>query len=942
MSNHVQTFSEGQRISVRGEDFMITSVNLSDGDGYILKAKGTSELVKDQQFIFDTKIDTDIIQIDPKKMHFIRDTFPGYSFTKLYVENAMRCNPVSTNKITIATKGAFNDADYQLTPTVKAFKLPRPRFLIADGVGLGKTVEVGIFLSEMIKRGKGKRILIVALKSILAQFQEEMWNRFDIPFMRLDSYGISKIKSKIPANKNPFEYYDKTIISIDTLKHDGTFNSILEKTRWDIIVIDECHIVANDSSQRGKLARLLSQQCESLILTSATPHNGNRESFANLLSMIEPTAIPKSGDFSKENIQDYYVRRFKNDIEDEVVRKNFQDRKIISDEVSLNSLEEEFLALQQSYKALKKKEQGAKGQDVLYSVGLFKSFLSSPEAALETLSKRLEDIQASGNCPDEEMVRMEEILNEIIATGKNSKYLKLVDTLKSLNWSGRPSDERFVIFSERIPTIKMLKERLLKDFNIKDEDVICSFDGSLSDVEQEAVIEDFSREDSKIKILICSNAGSQGVNLHYFCNRMFNYDIPWSLIVLEQRNGRIDRYGQKRTPFIHYLIERSSIEEVRDDLRILDILKNKEDEVKATLGDVGSVTELLDPKKEEAIITQAVAESEELGDDFDVLKLLASAGGKPIMEKTAAVEEKEMVQSTTSIFDSDIIFYKELLDFLSTRGELSQNDYSVDVSSNYLALRNSPYLNKVLFDVPDEAKPRVGDEFKLTTSQEKVIDSIEKSRKKGSDRDKSWTEFQLLYDLHPAVHYYQTCLDSCLDKDQAVAAKLTALPQGTAWYIFHGSVSNGLGQQIVSEFFVIPINEDGTPAGKPASVEEFIQKYLKRTLPTSTITDDDLLCLDVLLSDAVDSAIDNYMAKKQSEMEKTMATKKQENLEKIENWLADAEHGQMQLFGAESMRFEKNMKEIRTIHDEKSRYIEDMNTLKGDAFVRPLAVFYNF
>ena len=937
-----QTYSEGQRISVRGEDFMITSVKPSDAGGYILSTKGTSELVKDQQFIFDTLIDKDIIQIDPKKMHFIRDSFPGYSFTKLYVENAMRCNPVSTNKITIAMKGAFNNADYQLTPTVKAFKLPRPRFLIADGVGLGKTIEVGIFLSEMIKRGKGKRILIVALKSILAQFQEEMWNRFDIPFMRLDSYGISKIKSKIPANKNPFEYYDKTIISIDTLKHDGTFNSILEKTHWDIIVIDECHIVANDDSQRGKLARLLSQQCESLILTSATPHNGNRESFANLLSMIEPTAVPKSGEFSKESIQDYYVRRFKNDIEDESVRKNFQDRKIVSDEVYLNPLEEEFMALQQSYKAQRAKEQGVKGADVLYSIGLFKSFLSSPEAALETLSKRMDDIFRSGNCPDDELVRMEAILKEIIETGQNSKYLKLVETLKNLKWSGRPSDERFVIFSERIPTIKMLKDRLLKDFKIKDEEVICSFDGSLSDVEQEAVIEDFSREDSKIKILICSNAGSQGVNLHYFCNRMFNYDIPWSLIVLEQRNGRIDRYGQKRTPYIHYLIERSAIEGVRDDLRILDILKNKEDEVKATLGDVGSVTELLDPKKEEAIITQAVASGAATGAGFDVLKLLAAAGGDAVMGKTAAVEEREMVQETVSIFDSDIVFFKELLTFLATKGELTQGDFSVDIPNGYLSLRNSPYLDKVLFDMPEEAKPKIGDEFKLSTSQAKVMDSIEKSRKKGGDRDKSWTEFQLLYDLHPAIHYFQTCLDSCLDKDQAVAAKLTALPQGTAWYIFHGSVSNGLGQQIVSEFFVIPMNEDGTQAGKPVAVEDFIKKYLQKTLSTATITDDDILCLEVLLADAVDSAIDNYMAKKQSEMEKTMATKKQENLEKIENWLADAEHGQMQLFGAESMRFEKNMKEIRTIHDEKSRYIEDMNTLKGDAFVRPLAVFYNF
>lgn len=937
-----RAFSEGQRICVRGEDFMITGIRPSDNGGHLLRVKGISELVREQEFIFDTCIDRDIVLVDPKKMHFIPDTYGGYSFSKLYIENAMRCNPVTSGKLSISTKAAFNNADYQLTPTWKAMKLPRPRFLIADGVGLGKTIEVGIFLAEMIKRGKGKRILIVALKSILAQFQEEMWNRFAIPFIRLDSYGVDRIRTKIPVNKNPFEYYDKTIISIDTLKNDSKFRHYIEKTRWDIVVIDECHIVANADSQRGELANLLAQRCESLILTSATPHNGRQEDFANLIRMIEPTAISGAGAFDREHVKDYYVRRFKNDILDDRVRANFQDRKIISDSVFLSSLEEEFLSIQQGYKMQKKKEQGSEGPDVLYTIGLFKAFLSSPEAALETLEKRIRAIEESGNGLDPELERMREILQEIISSGKSSKYLRLCGVLRDLGWAGRPGDDRFVIFSERIATIQMLRDRIMKDFKIKNENAICAFTGNMSDVEQEAMIEDFSKEDSEIRLLICSDAGSQGVNLHYFCNRMFNYDIPWSLITLEQRNGRIDRYGQKKTPYIHYLIEESEIKELKTDLRILEVLMDKEIEVNRTLGDTGSITELFTPEKEEDIITRAIANDED--DLLGGLDIFGTQTGQDavIMEKTEAVEEECMTEESESIFGDDFSFYTEMLSLLESKHYITRDDYTVERRSSYMTLRNNESLNRILFDIPDEAKPEVNGDFKLTTNKDKVMEAIDRSRKKDSGKGRKWAEFEILYDLHPVIHYYQTCLDSCLDKDQALAAKMRNLPEGTAWFAFHGSVANGLGQQIISEFFVIPLYADGRFGGQPMTMKEFSAKYLKGEMATATTDSGDIEKLEELLAAAVDCAADNYMAKVQSAKEFEMQTRKDENLRRIEEWKADAEHGQLSLFSEGSRAYDRKLREIETIHSASSKYINDMNTLKGEPFLRPLAVFYNF
>ena len=392
--------NSGQRITTRGEDFLITDVITNNDGSQIVAVEGISELVKGKRFSFDTSIDTEIRPVDPNDTKFIADTESGYRKTKLYIETHIRNSTIYSEKIAIATKAAFNKSEYQYTPTLTALQLPRPRFLIADGVGLGKTIEVGIFIAEMIKRGKGKRIMVLALKSILAQFQQELWNRFAIPLVRLDSEGIARIKTQLPSNKNPFDYYDKTIVSIDTLKNNAKFRHYMEKSHWDIIVIDECHTVANTDSQRGDLAQFLAKKCESLILTSATPHNGKKESFANLINMIEPTAIPKSGNYTKKDVEPYYVRRFKNDITEADVRANFQERKIVRLETDLSETELAFLRYQQALKlqglgALKK---GKSKDDFLFSIMIFKSFMSSPAAALSSIKNRIEKVKGMKNC----------------------------------------------------------------------------------------------------------------------------------------------------------------------------------------------------------------------------------------------------------------------------------------------------------------------------------------------------------------------------------------------------------------------------------------------------------------------------------------------------------------------------------------------------------------
>ena len=217
---------------------------------------------------------------------------------------------------------------YQLDPALKALDQVRHRILMADAVGLGKTIEVGILLSELIRRGKGKRVLVVTTKSMMTQFQKELWSRFTIPLVRLDRAGIERIRQELPSDANPFHYYDKTIISVDTLKQERDFRVHLEKSYWDIIVIDEAHNVAvrGDKSLRAKLAELLAKRSDSLILASATPHDGRPASFASLMNMLNPTAITDPDDYGPADISGLFLRRFKKDVKDQM-KAAVHDRK---------------------------------------------------------------------------------------------------------------------------------------------------------------------------------------------------------------------------------------------------------------------------------------------------------------------------------------------------------------------------------------------------------------------------------------------------------------------------------------------------------------------------------------------------------------------------------------------------------------------------------------
>ena len=666
-------YAPGARIVVRDAEWLIRRVDRTSTGGQALNVVGMSELVKDKEAIFLDEIEKSIEVLDPAETKLVQDKSSSYQASLLYMESLLRKTPPTDENLYIGHNAAMDSVPYQLDPAIQALKQPRQRILIADAVGLGKTLEAGILLSELIRRGKGKRILVLAVKSMLTQFQKEMWSRFTIPLTRLDSVGIQRIRSRIPTNHNPFYYYDKSIISIDTLKQDAEYRTYIENAYWDVIVIDEAHNVAqrgHGSSLRAKLAKLLARRSDTLIMLSATPHDGKARSFASLMNMLDPTAIANPDDYRPEDIKGLYIRRFKKDIQDQV-ESAFKERQISVACCNASPTEEDAFDTFSSIKFTQIDKKRSAGQ--LFKITLEKSVFSSPAACIDTINNRihrLEKIEEARFDPDIEILKGLHDRVEKITPDKFSKYKKLLDVIKDkdhgFGWTGKDKTDRLVIFTERIETLAFLHANLLRGLELN-EDQISVLHGGMSDVDQQGIVEDFGKEDAPVRLLLASDVASEGINLHYLSHRMIHFDIPWSLMVFQQRNGRIDRYGQERTPRIVYLTTQSENKKIRGDMRILELLIQKDEEAVKNIGDPAEFMGVYDIEEEENITAKAI-EYGQSPEEFE--KSVTNKAIDPLAilfgdeESPSGKDTETKTLSMPSLFENDYTYLNAAIDHL--------------------------------------------------------------------------------------------------------------------------------------------------------------------------------------------------------------------------------------------------------------------------------------
>ncbi|GAB2622944.1 helicase-related protein [Pseudactinotalea suaedae] len=763
----------GSTVVIRDEEWLVTGADRTT-DGWFVHVYGLTGITKDTTATFSTAIDT-VVESDPRLTKVQADDSPGFRRSRIWLEAMLRKTPVPIDQreLTVAHRALADPLEYQLKAVRQALDPAnlRPRILLADAVGLGKTLEIGMILAELVRRGRGDRILVVTPRHVLEQMQFELWTRFALPFVRLDSNGIQRIRQLLPATRNPFTYFKRVIISIDTLKSD-TYINHLRRHRWDAVVIDESHNVTNSATLNNRLATLLSRQTDALILASATPHNGRAESFAELIRMLEPSAVTPQGDLIESEVKRLVIRRHRHSPDvASVVGSDWAERLPPDLRIVDPSPGEDAIAEELEHTWLWPTGSGpySGSGSTLFAWTLAKAFLSSPAALLATVTDRQSRISANDTqAAARERAALDTLkdLAQQALEQPSAKYQELLKHLREIG-VGNNGDTRAVVFAERIATLTWLQGNLQRDLGLADGQVKLMH-GGLSDVEQQDTVEDFKLASSRARVLVTGDVASEGVNLHTQCHHLIHFDIPWSLIRIEQRNGRIDRYGQRKQPRLTTLLLSPSTERFGGDIRVLTRLVEREHEAHTALGDTASLMGTYDVKAEEDAIRdvirgarsfeETVRTVDEVVDADGVDGFLARLLSLGMDDDDAVPHPSPSPQSVagSGLFDGEVAFLDSALhQAFKTPGLPPENgvEWKTEPTHAIATLTPPPDLRQRLQVLPQSylRDRQVTDRLRLATTVERGKTVL--AQAVAAESTSAWPEAHYLAPLHPVLDW---------------------------------------------------------------------------------------------------------------------------------------------------------------------------------------------
>jgi superfamily II DNA or RNA helicase len=602
--------------------------------------------------------------------------------------------PIDASPIASPLFGAIQVEDYQLLPLARALRMPRVSLALFDDVGLGKSVEAGLILSELILRRRLRRILILCPAWLRHQWREEMRSKFSLTFDVVDRPEAHQLRRRLGMDVNPWRTHQRIIASYHYLKQPDVLADFLAVCQgqhsgsatlpWDLIIVDEAHncmpsaIQGADSNLYGMLRRITPHFEHRLFLT-ATPHNGYTHSFLGLLELLDPVRFTRKDEMTaaeRRRAEEIVIRRLKTEINkhDEAAGRTprFVDREIIPRPLYFGKAETALArALENFRKAVKLIfGQGSRSEQTAANFALevlSKRLLSCPYAFADSWWRLKDGLAQDETASDGEIRSAERAIREeldddaeaesrlsfasrvsgawlrrfedrlgtyitaiderltelgltrdsagvVADPDEDARFDQLVHLIKERLREGKTwsNDERLIVFTEYKTTLSYLILRLRAAFPNEPEERFRFLYGGMDDAEREEIKRAFNDPKDPVRILIGTDAASEGANLQETARLLLHYDVPWNPSRLDQRNGRLDRHGQARDVHVfHFTSEQDA------DLRFLGKIIKKVDQIRT---DLGSMNELFDVAFRQRLI--------DLRDEQDVFAQLEIATGK--------------------------------------------------------------------------------------------------------------------------------------------------------------------------------------------------------------------------------------------------------------------------------------------------------------------------
>ena len=489
-----------------------------------------------------------------------------------------------------ASPGRIAIEAYQRVPLLRALDMVRPRLMLADGVGLGKTVQAGLIAAELLVRRRAHRILIVCPPGpLLRQWEQEMRHRFGLRFaVMADATGLQAARRGLELGGNPFDAAALCLTSMDFAKSDRILAE-LERVSWDLVIIDEAHHCVGEANQRRLLAEVLARQSDGLLLLTATPHDGHDPHFASLMALLDPSLVDGAGWLIGNTYRQHVVRRLKSHIRTPSGSPLFRERIVTPVRVDVGG-SASVLAFHKAlsdFVAPRLQRSGV--NDALAFVSLLKRSMSTIAACVATLRvvaerygieparERQRALRAWRRrvarygvlTPVEEEDAAELEAEEMAAT------LTTADELTSLIRLGEAAAANDPKLAALVLEIRLIRLRhpganILVYTEYADSQraavqalagvgTVLTISGADSEADRTRAAERCAEEDGIV--LVSTDSLAEGLNLHQRCFHLIHLDLPYNPNRLEQRNGRIDRYGQRNDPEIRYLYIAGTFEE---------------------------------------------------------------------------------------------------------------------------------------------------------------------------------------------------------------------------------------------------------------------------------------------------------------------------------------------------------------------------------------------